>query len=283
MKLVIISGLSGAGKTVALGQYEDLGYFCIDNMPVALLGPLSLRALRNARYQRLAIGVDARASAKEIARLPKYLERQKSKGLETRVVFLTAQDDVILRRYNEARRKHPLTGPDMPLAEAIQKERKLLGPIANSADVTIDTSHLNVHELREEIRARLPESASGKLALVLLSFGYKNGLPENADFVFDIRCLPNPHWVPALRALDGRDAPVIEYLEKDPEVHQMTDDIRKFLEEWLPRFQTQDRAYVTIAIGCTGGRHRSVYMVEKIAASFRGRFEPLVVRHKELA
>ena len=283
MKLVIISGLSGAGKTVALGQYEDLGYFCIDNMPLALLGPLSLRALRNARYQRLAVGVDARASAKEIARLPKYLERQKSKGLETRVVFLTAQDDAILRRYSETRRKHPLTGPDVSLAEAIQKERRLLEPIANSADVTIDTSHLNVHELREEVRARLPESATGKLALVLLSFGYKNGLPENSDFVFDIRCLPNPHWVPALRGLDGRDAPVVEYLEKDPEVLKMRDDIKNFLDVWLPRFQTQDRAYVTVAIGCTGGRHRSVYMVEKLAAVFRGRYEPLVVRHKELA
>src|SRR5690348_682779 len=139
MKLVIISGLSGAGKTVALGQYEDLGYFCIDNMPLALLGPLSIRSLRNARYQKLAVGVDARASASEIARLPKYLEKQKSKGLETRVVFLTASDDVILRRYSETRRKHPLTGPDVSLAEAIEKERKLLEPIANSADVTIDT------------------------------------------------------------------------------------------------------------------------------------------------
>jgi UPF0042 nucleotide-binding protein len=227
--------------------------------------------------------VDARASASEIARLPKYLERQKRKGLETRVVFLTAHDDAILLRFAETRRKHPLTGADVSLAEAIEKERRLLKPIADSADVTIDTTHLNVHELREEVRARLLESASGKLALVLTSFGYKNGLPENSDFVFDIRCLPNPHWVPALRDLDGRDAPVIEYLEKDADVHKMRDEIQRFLDTWLPRFQTQDRVYVTVAIGCTGGRHRSVYMVEKLAAAFRGRYEPLVVRHKELA
>jgi RNase adapter protein RapZ len=283
MKLVIVSGLSGAGKTVALKQYEDLGYYCIDNMPLALTGPLVLQALRNRRYKHLAIGVDARESPAEIRQFPKYLERLKARGTQAQIVFLTAQDEVILRRYGETRRTHPLTGRDRTLAEAIARERKLLRPIATAADVTIDTSGLNLHELRDEIRARLPESGSGRLALVLMSFGYRNGVPDGADYVFDVRCLPNPHWVPRLRAQDGRDPAVQRYLEKDPAVGRMTGDIRRFLESWLPSFQKQDRAYVTVAVGCTGGQHRSVYLVEKLAGLFRGRFDPVIVKHKELA
>ena len=282
MKLVIISGLSGAGKTVALKQYEDLGYFCIDNLPLGLLGPLTLRALTDRRYAKVAVGIDARASPREIARFQKILARQRERGFETRVLFLTAQDDVILRRYSETRRKHPLTDTGLSLAEAIQRERELLEPIADVADVTIDTSTLNLHDLREEIRLRQPGRA-GPLSLVLMSFGYKNGIPQGADYVFDVRCMPNPHWVPELSPLDGRDAPVRAFLEKDPAVPRMLHDVRTFLEAWLPVFQAQDRAYVTVAIGCTGGRHRSVYAVEQLAEGFRGRYDPVVVRHKELA
>jgi len=282
MKLVIISGLSGAGKTVALKQYEDLGYYCIDNLPLGLLGPLALRSLRNERYAKLAVGVDARSSPREIARFPTILARQRERGVETQVMFLTAHDDVILRRYSETRRKHPLTGATLSLAEAIQRERELLEPIADVADVTIDTTNLNLHALREEIRLRQPESPD-RLSLVLMSFGFKNGLPESADYVFDVRCMPNPHWIAELKPLDGRAPAVAEFLEKDPIVPKMTQDIRAFLETWLPKFQAQDRAYVTVAIGCTGGRHRSVYVVEHLAAAFRGRYDPVVVRHKELA
>lgn len=281
MKLVIISGLSGAGKTVALKQYEDLGYFCIDNLPLGLLGPLSLRALTNERYAKVAVGIDARASPREIARFQRILARQRQRGAEVQVLFLTAQDDVILRRYSETRRKHPLTGETLSLAEAIQRERELLEPIADVADVTIDTSVLNLHGLREEIRLRQPERPD-PLSLVLMSFGFKNGIPQGADYVFDVRNMPNPHWVPALSPLDGRDRPVAEFLERDAAVPKMLHDIRTFLESWLPSFQAQDRAYVTIAIGCTGGRHRSVYVVERLAEAFRGRYEPVVVRHKEL-
>lgn len=281
MKLVIISGLSGAGKTVALKQYEDLGYFCIDNLPLGLLGPLSLRALTNERYAKVAVGIDARASPREIARFQRILARQRQRGAEVQVLFLTAQDDVILRRYSETRRKHPLTGETLSLAEAIQRERELLEPIADVADVTIDTSVLNLHGLREEIRLRQPERPD-RLSLVLMSFGFKNGIPQGADYVFDVRNMPNPHWVPALSPLDGRDRPVAEFLERDAAVPKMLHDIRTFLESWLPSFQAQDRAYVTIAIGCTGGRHRSVYVVERLAEAFRGRYEPVVVRHKEL-
>jgi RNase adapter protein RapZ len=282
MKLVIISGLSGAGKTVALKRYEDLGYYCIDNLPLGLLGPLASRALRDRRYARLAVGIDARASPREIARFQKTLARQRTRGAEARVLFLTAQDDVILRRYSETRRRHPLTGDTLSLADAIVRERELLRPIADVADVTIDTSSLNLHDLREVIRARQPESAE-TLSLVLLSFGFKHGIPQNADYVFDVRCMPNPHWVPELAAQDGRGPAVAAFLEKDPMVPKMTGDIRAFLEAWLPRFQAQDRAYVTVAVGCTGGRHRSVYVVERLAAAFRGRYDPVVVTHKELS
>lgn len=282
MKLVIISGLSGAGKTVALKQYEDLGYYCIDNLPLGLLGPLALRSQRTKRYPKLAVGVDARASPREIARFPAILARQRDRGIETQVLFLTAQDDLILRRYSETRRKHPLTGARLSLAEAIQRERELLEPIADAADVTIDTTGMNLHTLREEIRLRQPESPE-RLSLVLLSFGFKNGIPAGADYVFDVRWMPNPHWVPELSPLDGRAPAVVQFLEKDPGVPKMTQDIRAFLEAWLPKFQAQDRAYVTVAVGCTGGRHRSVYVVEQLAGSFRGRYDPVVVRHKELS
>ena len=253
----------------------------MDNLPLGLLASLSLRA-RTKRYQQLAVGIDARASSREIARFQKTLARHKERGVETQVIFLTAANEVILRRYSETRRKHPLTGETLTLAEAIQRERDVLEPIADVADVTIDTSALNLHELREAIRLRLPESP-GRLSLVLMSFGFKNGIPEGADYVFDVRNLPNPHWVPALSPLDGRAPAIAAFLEKDPAAVKMTQDIRAFLENWLPGFQAQDRAYVTVAIGCTGGRHRSVYVVEQLAAGFRGRYDPVVVKHKELS
>ena len=282
MKLVIISGLSGAGKTVALKQYEDLGYYCIDNLPLGLLGPLALRSLRNKRYAKVAVGVDARSSPREIARFPMILQRQRARGVESQVLFLTAQDDVIQRRYNETRRKHPLADDKLSLIEAIQRERELLEPIADVADVTVDTTALNLHALREEIKLRQPESPE-RLSLVLMSFGYKNGIPQAADYVFDVRWMSNPFWVPELKPLDGRAPPVAAFLEKDPAVAKMTQDMRAFLEAWLPKFETQDRSCVTVAVGCTGGRHRSVYVVEKLAAAFRGRYDPVVVKHKELS
>ena len=281
MKLAIISGLSGAGKTVALKQYEDLGYYCIDNLPLGLLGPLSLRALHNKRYAKLAVGIDARASPREIARFQNILARQKARGAEVQVLFLTASDAAILRRYHETRRKHPLTGAKLSLAEAIQRERTLLYPIADVADVTLDTTGMNLHALREEVRQRLPDKP-GRTSLVLLSFGYKNGIPPGADYVFDVRCLPNPHWIPKLSARDGRHRSIAQFLEKDPRAAKMAHDIQSFLDRWLPAFQSEDRAYVTVAVGCTGGRHRSVYVVEKLAKAFRGRYEPVVVKHKEL-
>lgn len=282
MKLVIISGLSGAGKTVALKQYEDLGYYCIDNLPLGLLGPLALRSQRNRDDARIAVGVDARANPREIARFPRIVARQRARGVECTVMFLTAQDDVIQRRYSETRRKHPLTDAKLSLAEAIQREREVLEPIVDIADVIIDTTNLNLHALREEIKLRQAEGPQ-KFSLVLMSFGFKHGLPDAADFVFDVRWMANPYWVPELKPLDGRNKKVAEFIEQDSAVPKMIHDIGVFLRAWLPKFEGQDRNYVTVAIGCTGGRHRSVYVVEQLAASFRGQYDPVVVKHKELS
>jgi UPF0042 nucleotide-binding protein len=284
MKLVIVSGLSGAGKTVALKQYEDLGYNCIDNLPLQLVGPMVTRAFRptGSRYDKLAIGIDAREAPKEIAKFPKYLERLQAQGVETRVIFLRADDSVLLQRYSETRRRHPLAQGSVSLSEALLLERKLLAPIANLADAVIDTSHKNLHELREEILGQVPGGGHGKLSLLLLSFGYKHGVPEDADYVFDVRCLPNPHWEPTLRKLTGRDAAVVAWLERHPLVERMANDLGRLLENWLPEYQKQDRAYLTVALGCTGGQHRSVYLVEKLAARLRKHYENLAVRHREL-
>ena len=284
MKLVIVSGLSGAGKTVALKQYEDLGWYCIDNIPLALVGPLALRALKRVvnRYERLAIGIDARESPREIAKFPKYLEKLRARGVETRVVFLTAHEQVLLHRYSETRRKHPLSSSKISLLEAIGNEAKLLEPISAAADTILDTSTMNLHELREKILAEVPGGGAGKLTLTLISFGYKNGTPDEADYVFDVRCLPNPHWEPTLRKLTGRDAACIAWLERYPEVQKMVVDLREFLDRWLPEYRKQDRAYMTVAIGCTGGKHRSVYIVEQLAKTLRGRFDQLSIRHREI-
>lgn len=281
MKLIFVSGLSGAGKTVALKQYEDIGYYCIDNLPLQLVGPFIRRALRrnDGRYEKLAIGIDARETAPEIARFPKYLESLRAQGVEVRVLFLRADDSVLLQRYSETRRRHPLAQGAISLSDAIRIERQLLAPIANAADATIDTSSKNLHALREEIQGL---GGAGRLSLMFMSFGFKNGIPEDADFVFDIRAIPNPHWQPGLRQLTGRDTEVAQWIEQQPIAGQLFADVQHFLERWLPEYQQQDRAYLTVAIGCTGGQHRSVHFVEKLGAAFQGRFENLTIRHREL-
>jgi UPF0042 nucleotide-binding protein len=285
MHLVFVSGLSGAGKTVALKQYEDLSYYCIDNIPLDLIEPLIDHALRSndLRYRKLALGIDARAKPSEIADFPRYFDSLRSRGVDAHVLFLTANEDALLRRYTETRRKHPLSGPDLSLLEAIRFERRLLEPIANIADVAIDTTRMNLHELRDAIFAHLPDAAhAGKLSVLFLSFGYKNGVPDGADFIFDARCLKNPHWVPELRALNGKDEAVARFLESDPLTEEWFNDTQNYLARWLPRFQAQDRAYVTVAIGCTGGQHRSVYLTERLGRNFREQLDAIVVKHREL-
>jgi len=285
MKLVVVSGLSGAGKTVALRQYEDLGWYCIDNIPLDFVEPLVSHALLNnePRYARMAIGVDARESPVRISNFPEHLESLRTRGVTVDVLFLTASEEVILKRYSETRRKHPLSDGQTSLLEAIRQERALLTPISDAADITLDTTGLNLHELREVIHAQLPaEVGSTKLSVLFLSFGFKNGIPDGADYIFDVRCLPNPHWVPALRPLTGRDATVADYLMQQTEVIEMQEDLSRFLHRWLPRLEAQDRAYVTIAVGCTGGQHRSVFMVETLAQQFRQTFPQVVIKHREL-
>ena len=283
MKLVVVSGLSGAGKTVALRQYEDLGWYCIDNIPLDFVEPLVAHALINdePRYARMAIGVDARESPTQIVYFPEHLESLRTRGVDVDVLFLTASEEIILKRYSETRRKHPLSDGQTSLVEAIRLERALLAPIANAADVTLDTTRLNLHELRTAIDGQMPGSTR-KLSVLFLSFGFKNGIPDGADYLFDVRCLPNPHWVPALRPLNGRDAAVADYLSNQPEVIAMQADITIFLDRWLPTYEAQDRAYVTIGIGCTGGQHRSVYLVEQLAPHFKSRFSQVVIKHREL-
>lgn len=284
MKLTIVSGLSGAGKTVALRQYEDLGWFCIDNIPLGLIEPLLVHALNSgdARYNRVAIGVDARAAPAEIEDFPRSVDELRGRDIEVDVLFLHCDDPVLLKRYNDTRRKHPLSDGETSLVEAIQRERQLLKPVSDAADSVLDTTALNLHELREAIHRRLPEARGGRLSVLLLSFGFKNGMPDGVDFLFDARCLPNPHWEPRLRPLNGRDEPVAAWLGQQSDVSQFRDDLQRFLERWLPHYREQDRAYVTVAVGCTGGQHRSVYLVEALGAMLREKFDQVIVKHREL-
>jgi UPF0042 nucleotide-binding protein len=256
----------------------------IDNIPLDFIEPLVAHALLNEdpRYARLAIGIDARESPTQIGYVPDHLEALRGRGVQVDVLFLTASEETILKRYGETRRRHPLSSRETSLAEAIRLERKLLQPISHVADITIDTSKLNLYQLREAIHARVPDEQGSPMSVLLLSFGFKNGHADGADYVFDVRCLPNPHWVPELRPLTGRDAPVAEYLATQPDVTAMQDDIARFLEHWLPKIQQQDRAYVTIAIGCTGGQHLSVYLVEQLALRLRGQYPQVVAKHREL-
>lgn len=283
MQLIIVSGLSGAGKTVALKRYEDFGWYCIDNLPLALIQPLVAQAIASPepRFERVAIGIDARATNREIDDFPHTIDSLRGQGITTRVMFLTAVDHVILARYNDTRRKHPLTSPEISLAEALALERRVLKPVADLADETIDTSAMSAHELGAVLRAQLPAAGQPRLALTLMSFGYKHGIPDGVDFIFDARCLPNPYWVPELRSLNGHNEQVAAYLGAQPEVREYEQTLLRFLQRWLPVFQAQGRPYVTVAIGCTGGRHRSVYLVNRLAAQLGGNRMTIASRHRE--
>lgn len=284
MQLVIVSGLSGSGKSIALETLEDCGYYCIDNLPVALFEAFIRNAVAGdpAAFQKTAIGIDARNQSSSLDQFPASLALADQFGIDMRILFLQADSDTLLKRFSETRRKHPLTDAARPLSEAIELERKLLEPVASRADLLIDTTYTNVHQLRELIRGRVGARRDHLLSLYFLSFGYKNGLPLDVDFAFDARCLPNPYWEPALRGKTGRDAEVCEFLEGCPEVREYLDDIAAFLQRWIPRFAAENRSYLTIAIGCTGGQHRSVYLTEALAGRFRVSEYDLLVRHRDL-
>jgi len=284
MKFVIVTGLSGSGKSVALNTLEDLGYYCIDNLPTFLLESFAdaLIGEHAARFEETAVGMDARNSPEDLQLVPPVVARLRAAGIAAEIVFLEADDEVLVQRFSETRRRHPLTDADTSLADAIRRERELLAPLLSNAGLRIDTSRTTLHELRELMRRRVAERPAGVLSLLFLSFGFKRGVPRDADLVFDARCLPNPHWEPALRPLTGRDPEVAAFLERDPRVPAYLDQIGGFLAAWLPCFRDEGRAYLTVAIGCTGGQHRSVYLVEQLAGRFRGTEPRVLVSHREL-
>ena len=284
MRLVFISGLSGSGKSVALHMLEDLDYYCIDNIPAALLKSFISHTIRSndVIYRRTAIGLDARNTAAEIATVPTLIEELKRSGLDCELIYLVAGDEELLRRFAETRRRHPLSRNGESLREAIQIERELLDPIAQAADLTIDTSRIGVHELRDLMRQRVERRSSARMSLQFESFGFKHGIPGDADFVFDVRTLPNPYWDTALRGLTGQDPEVAAYLAGYEAVTRVIEDIDHFLETRIPDMRASNRRYLTIAIGCTGGRHRSVYVVEQLAARFALRHSNVSMRHSGL-
>ncbi len=284
MRLIIVSGLSGSGKTVALHMLEDLDFYCVDNIPAALLKPLISHNLRGpeSTYARTAVGLDARNRTSEIATIPAMVEELRRSGIACEVLYLHASEDVLLKRYGETRRKHPLSSSGVGLREAIMAERKLLEPITLAADLVIDTSQMGVHALRELVRERIERRREGRLSLLFESFGFKHGIPGDADFVFDVRSLPNPYWDQSLRDLSGRDAKVIQYLNSHASVRKMIQDLAAFLDERLPEFALVNRNYLTIAIGCTGGQHRSVFIAERLADHFRGEYPEVMTRHHSL-
>jgi UPF0042 nucleotide-binding protein len=284
VRLIIVSGLSGSGKSVALHQLEDIDFYCVDNIPAALLKPFISHTIRDTDevYPRTAVGLDARNRPNEIDSIPALVGELRRSGIGCEVLFLHASDEVLLKRYAETRRKHPLVSAEVSLREAIASERKLLEPIVAAADLVIDTSAMGVHALRELIRERIDRRADGRLALMFESFGYKHGIPGDADFVFDVRSLPNPYWQPALRHLDGRDPPVVAFLAAHESVRVMIGALAEFLTARIGEFAYANRSYLTIAIGCTGGQHRSVYIAEELARHFRQSYPQVLTRHDSL-
>ena len=284
MSMTIVSGLSGSGKSVALHALEDMGFYCIDNLPVGLLTAFAREFNSNnlANAGKVAAGIDARNHPDQLRRFPAILKELGTLGIHCKILFLQADDATLLKRFSETRRKHPLTDRNTPLADAIEQERTLLEPISANADLFIDTSRTNVHQLRELIMQSMGHAHSSGFSLLLRSFGYKHGIPADADFVFDARCLPNPHWVSDLRNHTGLDKEVADYLEQQPVVHAYYRTIEQFLIEWIPRFKADNRSYLSIAIGCTGGQHRSVYLTNRLAHGLGSEIGEIVTRHREL-
>ena len=285
MKLFIVSGMSGSGKSMVLNVMEDLGYYCVDNLPIGLLpGFIVEMAQRGeAPEQGAAVGIDARSPAADLARLSEYMQAFENPDVQCRLLFLDADDETLLQRFSETRRKHPLSSDTVSLADAIRIERDLLKPFSGTADLRIDTTRTNPHQLRERVGSLLGDSAESGMMVLFESFGFKHGHPNDADFMFDLRCLPNPHWQEDLRPLTGLDRGVIEFLQGQAKVERMFADISNFLAGWIPCFAAENRSYLTVAVGCTGGQHRSVYMTERLRRHFDGGAQRVQVRHRELS
>ena len=285
MRLIVVSGLSGSGKSVALDMLEDLDFYCVDNIPAGLLPGFIAYTVRTSEtsYRNTAVGLDVRNRPEDLAEVPRLVDTLRKSGIACETLFLRADSDTLLKRFSETRRRHPLSRHGVGLKEALEQEQRLLIPLANAADLTIDTSRLSVHELRELVRARVVDRAKSGPSLLFQSFAYRHGVPDDADFVFDARALPNPYWDPALRELTGRDEPVARFLGNETEVNRFFEDVRDFIARWLPSLVRSNRSYLTVAVGCTGGQHRSVYLAERLAAHFRGTEETSLVRHRDLA
>jgi UPF0042 nucleotide-binding protein len=284
VRLIIVSGLSGSGKSVALAMLEDLEFYCVDNIPAGLLPGFIAYTVRTSEpaYRNTAVGVDARNRPEDLADVPRLVAELRRSGIACDVLFLRADTDTLLKRFSETRRRHPLSRSGLGLQEAMEQEERLLLPVANAADLTVDTSRLSVHELRELIRERVVERKTGP-SLLFQSFAYRHGVPDDADFVFDARALPNPYWEPALRDCTGRDDAVARFMAQHDDARQFLADITNFLERWLPSLVRSNRSYLTIAVVCTGGQHRSVYFAERLAAHFDGRYGRALIRHRDLA
>jgi UPF0042 nucleotide-binding protein len=283
MKLVIISGRSGSGKSTALNVLEDLGYYSIDNLPVGLLPTLIEQQLNNEVEVDMAVSIDARNIPTDLANFSDIVNNLDTSQFKLEIIYLDADPDTLLTRFSATRRKHPLTGPDVPLMEAINQESKVLHHIADMADLSVDTTHLSMHQLRSMIKDRVVKKRGNEMSLLFESFGFKHGIPKISDLVFDVRCLPNPYWDPQLRKYTGQDIPVVNFLEAEQSVQDMFQHIDGFLKRWLPEFQDNNRTYMTVSIGCTGGQHRSVFMAERLFAHYQDKFNNVQLRHRELS
>ncbi len=283
MKLTIISGRSGSGKSTVLHVLEDKGYYCIDNLPASLLPALAKRISTDASdLTQVAVSVDARNVSTDLEQVPQIVAELKEKTIPTEILFLDANSQTLLKRFSESRRKHPLSSESVGLREAIDKESELLEPISVLANLTIDTSNMSLQALRQTVKERMLDDQTNAMALLFQSFGFKNGVPVDADIVYDVRCLPNPFWDNSLRALTGLDDAVKKFLGDESEVSEMLEDISNYLEKWLPKFEANNRSYITVAVGCTGGQHRSVYLCQRLAESFIDKISNVQVRHREL-
>lgn len=283
MELVIISGRSGSGKSTALHQLEDESYYCIDNLPASLLPALVKETSQSdfAHFEGTAVCIDARNAWKDLSNFGSILEALPA-TVRTRILFLDAQDTTLIKRFSETRRRHPLSSDNVPLADAIERERYLLEPIASAADLVLDTSAMTIYELRDAIKQRLVGGVSGAMSILFQSFGFKRGVPADADLVFDVRMLPNPHWVKELRLQTGLDSAVQSFLKEQPMTEQLLGDISAFLDNWLPRYSESNRSYMTIGLGCTGGQHRSVYLAHRLFEQYRVLYPQVHLRHREL-
>lgn len=284
MKLVIISGRSGSGKSTALQALEDVGFYCIDNLPAKLLPDLISHMLEDdAQLTRIAACIDARNLSSNLEKLPDIWRQFKQHTqISVELLYLDASHDTLLKRYSSTRRRHPMAELVTNLPDAIEYERTLLEPIADLADLRIDTTLLSIYELRDSIKLRVAERSEQSLSLQFESFGFKHGVPMDVDMVFDMRILPNPFWVPELRKFTGRDQPVIDFLSQEKDVNEMIEDLQAYLGKWLPHFMKNNRSYVTVGIGCTGGQHRSVYVTEQLARHFKTHMDNVNIRHREL-